>query len=455
MGRSLAGLPTPPATLIGGHLAELRRDRLGFFELAAKCGDFVPLRFGPRRILQINDPHAIEEVLVTKNRSFHKHFALKMTPSILGNGLLTSDGPHWLRQRRMAQPAFSQQKIASYGADFVSLTSEQIADWKDGEERDISREMMQLTLRIATRVLFSSEISGREQNVGQAIINAQHFFLKRFNSLIRFPLWMPTPANRRFNQLVKELNDIVYGLIRARRHDSRDRGDLLSMLLHAQDEDDQGRMTDRQLRDEVMTLFLAGHETTAQMLSWTWRALAQNPRILEKLQNEIEREVGDRPPTPADPARMPYLEQVLLEALRLYPSAYLIGREAIENCEIGGYDIPRGMTIWTCQWTMHRDPRFWDDPLEFRPERWESDPLAKQPRIIYFPFGAGPRVCIGNTFAMLEAGLILITLMQQVRIQLNPGQNIKPIAAFTLRPNGPIRFTVEKHTRLDRSAHVA
>lgn len=451
MGRTLEGLPHPPRTWLGGNLAGLRDDRLKFFEQARDCGDYVPLRFGPRKVVQVNDPHGIEEMLVGKNKHFRKHFALRMTPMLLGNGLLTSDGPHWLRQRRMAQPAFHPQKIAAYGEDFVRLTEQQVAEWKPGEERDIVQEMMTLTLRIATKVLFSSEITGREQDVGKAIVTAQHHFLERFNSLVRFPSWFPTPANLKFKKMVRELDEIVFGLIRQRRADKQEKGDLLSMLLHAQDEDDKSRMSDKQLRDELMTLFLAGHETTALMLSWAWRALAQHPEILQKLQNEIDQELGGRTPTPADMPRLKYLEHFLLEVLRLYSSAYLIGREAIEPCEIGGYEIPTGMTLWACQWVMHRDPRFWQDPLAFEPERWETDPLAKQPRLIYFPFGAGPRVCIGNSFAMLEAGLIVSTLLQRVKVQMKPGTDVHPLAAFTLRPSGPIPFTVEKRSDADRA----
>lgn len=442
-------------TMIGGNLAQLRADRLGFFEEVREYGDMVPLRFGPRKVAQVNDPRAVEELLVTKNRSFRKHFALRMTPVLLGNGLLTSDGPHWLRQRRMAQPAFGPQKIAAYGRDFVSLTNEQLAEWKEGENRDICQEMMTLTLRIATKVLFSSAITGRERDVGQAIVTAQHHFLQRFNSLVRLPGWFPTPANLKFSRMIGDLDDIIYGLIRKRRNESEPRDDLLSILLHAQDEDDQSRMTDKQLRDELMTLFLAGHETTALMLSWAWRALALHPAILEKLQGEIDRELDGKTPAPADIPRLKYLDYFLHEVLRLYPSAYLIGREATEPCEIGGYDIPKGMTLWACQWVMHRDPRYWEEPLVFRPERWEDDPLAKHPRLIYFPFGAGPRVCIGNTFAMMEAGLILATLLQQVRVNMNPGTDVHPTAAFTLRPSGPIPFTVEKRPRIERQVEVA
>jgi len=441
--------------MLGGNLAQLRANRLGFFEQVSEYGDLVPLRLGPRKVVQVNEPQAVEEMLVTKNRVFRKHFALRMTPVLLGNGLLTSDGPHWLRQRRMAQPAFGQQKIAAYGRDFVSLTNEQLAEWKEGEDRDICQEMMTLTLRIATKVLFSSAITGRERNVGQAIATAQHHFLQRFNSLIRLPGWFPTPENLKFRRMIRDLDDIIYGLIRKRRSESEPRDDLLSILLHAQDEDDQSRMTDKQLRDELMTLFLAGHETTALMLSWAWRALAQHPEVLEKLQGEIDRELDGRLPTPADIPRLKYLNHFLHEVLRLYPSAYLIGREATEPCEIGGYDIPQGMTLWACQWVMHRDPRYWEEPLVFRPERWEDDPLAKHPRLIYFPFGAGPRVCIGNTFAMMEGGLILTTLLQQVRVNMHQGTDVYPTAAFTLRPSGPIPFKVEKRPRVDRQVEVA
>lgn len=454
MGRNLANLPHPPRTLLGGNLRQLRQDRLGFFEHVREFGDYVPLRFGPRHVVQINDPPAIEELLVTKNKSFRKHFALRMTPVLLGNGLLTSDGSFWLRQRRMAQPAFVPQKISEYGSDFVQLAVRLISEWSDGERRDICQEMMTLTLRIATKVLFSSEISGRERDVGQAIMTAQHFFLQRFNNLVRLPVWFPTPGNLKFRGMIRDLDEIIYGMIRKRRSESHPREDLLSILLHARDEDNQSQMTDRQLRDELMTLFLAGHETTALMLSWAWLALSQSPEILEKLTSEIDLELTSRLPTPADLPKLTYLDNFLHEVLRLYPSAYLIGREAVEPCEIGGFEIPSGMTVWACQWCMHRDPRYWDDPLEFRPERWVDNPPSKQPRLIYFPFGAGPRVCIGNSFAMMEAGLILATLLQRVRVNTLPGTVVRPTAAFTLRPSGPIPFSVEKRPLKDLPVDV-
>lgn len=443
-----AAAPSPPGpkrTLIGGNLPEFRRGRIEFLNRCVRdYGDFVSLRFGPKRIILVNDPESIEYVLSTHSRDFIKHFALRLNPIVLGKGLLTSDGDFWRRQRRLAQPAFQRQRIAAYGPTMVEHTQRLLAGWREGETRDILQEMMRLTLGIAAKTLFDADATDQAQRVGDAMRVAQESFVARFNRGVPIPLFVPTPGNLRLKRAVRQLDAIIYDFINRRRAGGEDKGDLLSMLLHARDEDDQGRMTDVQLRDEAMTLFLAGHETTALTLAWTWYLLATHPDAEEKLLAEVVGALGGLPPTVDDLPNLPYAEAVILESLRLYPPGYVIGREAVEACELGGYRVPAGMTVLMSPWLMHRDARYFDQPEEFRPERWENDLLKRLPRIVYFPFGAGPRRCIGDAFAMMETVMVLATIAPHYRFTVAPGQDITPVPTFTLRPKDGIRAVLAK-----------
>jgi cytochrome P450 len=428
--------PGPKGRFFSGHLPELRRDRLAFVTRCAReYGDFVSLRVGRRQIVLVSDPDAIEYVLVTASRQFAKHFALRLNPLVLGNGLLSSEGDFWLRQRRLAQPAFHRQRIAAYGASMVEHTLRLLAGWQEGQRRDIFTEMMQLTLGIAAKTLFDADVDGQAAAVGDALRVAQDCFIARFNSLFHLPAGFPTPANLRLRRAVRQLDAIIYGFIRHRRQTGEDKGDLLSMLLHARDEGDQSQMTDKQLRDEAMTLFLAGHETTALLLSWAWYLLARHPEAEARLAAEVRAVLGGRPPTVADLPHLPYTETIVAEVLRLYPPAYTIGREALRECRLGPYRIAAGTTLLMSQWVMHRDPRFFDRPEEFHPERWADGLAARLPRYAYFPFGGGPRRCIGDTFATMEAQLVLATLAQQYRFTLATDEAVRPRPTFTLRPD--------------------
>lgn len=429
--------PGPPlSSWLGGHLDRFRTGRLQFFTEAARTyGDVVRLRLGHRRVYLLSHPELIEEVLVTQNHNFIKHFALRLNPLVLGKGLLTSEGEFWLRQRRLVQPAFNRSRIARYGPAMVAATERVTAAWRPGERRDIMVEMMRLTLEIAAETLFGAEVGGEAQAVVDALNVLQEQFLNRFNSLLPTPMWIPTPANLRQRRVVRRLDEILYGFIRSRRQQNVDKGDLLSILLHARDEDDGSRMTDRQVRDEAMTLFLAGHETTALTLSWTWLLLAQHPRAEEILVEEWTQVIGGRTPTVEDWPRLHFTEQVILESMRLYPPAYIIGREALADCSVGGYHVPRGTTLLMSQWSVQRDPRFYEDPDAFRPERWTEAFHKSLPKFAYFPFGGGPRQCVGNLFAMMEMALVLPTIGQRFRFALEPGKTATPLATFTLRPN--------------------
>ncbi len=426
--------PGPRGTLVGGSLAEFRRSRLDFLTHCARdYGDVAQWRLAHRRVYLVSDPNLIEEILVTQSRHFIKHFALRLNPLVLGKGLLTSEGDFWLKQRRLAQPVFNRTRIASYGSVMTDQAARVLADWKPGEARNIVPEMMRLTLGIAAKTLFDAEVGGEAQIVVEALQVLMDNFLSRFNSLLPPPIWLPTPGNLRLRRAIRRLDEILYGFIRQRRAHPAASDDLLSLLLHARDEADGTGMTDRQVRDEAMTLFLAGHETTALALSWTWYLLAQHPEVEAKLHAEVDAVLAGRVPTADDQPRLRYTEMVALESMRLYPPAYTIGREALVDCDIGGYLVPRGTTVLMSQWVLHHDPRYFPEPQRFRPERWETE-TARLPKFAYFPFGGGPRLCIGNTFAMLELVLVLATIAQRYHFRLQPGHAVTPLATFTLRP---------------------
>jgi cytochrome P450 len=430
-------LPLPPGPrghFLAGNLPEFRRDRLEFLTHCARdYGDVVRIRFGTRRIFLVSRPDLIEEILVTQSKNFIKHFALRLNPMVLGKGLLTSEGDFWLRQRRLAQPAFVKQRLAAYGPDMVSAAQQVMGSWQPGETRDMMTEMLRLTLQIAAKTLFDADITGAAAEVGEALKVLQESFLARFNYLLPVPLFIPTPGNVRLWRAVRRLDDIIYGFIHQRRASGADKGDLLSLLLHARDEEG-GQMSDRQLRDEAMTLFLAGHETTALTLAWTWSLLATNPQAEERLVAELRQVLGGRLPTVEDWPRLKYTEMVIQESMRVRPPVYMFGREALQACTLGDYRVPRGTTLLMSQWVMHHDRRYFDQPEEFRPERWADGLAQRIPKFAYFPFGGGPRQCIGNTFAMMETVLVLATLAQRFRFTLAPGAQVEPIPTFTLRP---------------------
>lgn len=431
--------PGPKGTWLGGNLAEYKTGRLAFLvRCAREYGDVVSLRFGPRRIFLVSNPHDIETILVAENHNYIKHFALRLAPLVLGKGLLTSGGDFWLRQRRLIQPGFSRQRIAAYAPLMVEATQELLASWQPGQKCDILTEMMRLTLNIAARTLFGSDVSSSASSVSQALQILQDAFLVKFNSLIPIPEFIPTPGNLRLRRAVRQLDAILYSMIRQRRSSQEQRGDLLSLLLHARDEVDNTGMTDRQLRDEAMTLFLAGHETTALTLSWAWYLLSQDPRAEARLVAEVQAVLGSRTPTADDCPHLPFAEAVILESMRLYPPAYIIGRENLHACEVAGFHAPPGTTMLMSQWVVQRDPRFYEHPEQFLPERWLSGLAQRLPKYAYFPFGGGPRLCIGNTFAMMETVLVLATLARHYCFTLVPDHVVEPLPTFTLRPRNGI-----------------
>jgi cytochrome P450 len=436
--------PGPRGNWLLGSLLEFRRDLLGFYERCARdYGDCVAFRLGSRRVYLLSHPEHIEYLLATGARNFAKRtYVLNLLLPLLGNGLLTSDGDFWLRQRRLMQPAFGRQRIAGYSQAMVSRTLGMLERWRDGETRDLHAEMMRLTLEIVGETLFGADVSGDAQEVGEVLEVAMHNFIARWESALPVPAWLPTPGNLRYRRALRKLDRVIYRIIHQRRAEGGRGEDLLSLLLRAHDEG--GGMTDRQLRDEATTLFLAGHETTANALSWTWYLLARNPEVEAKLLAEVQNVLGGRPPTVADLPRLPYCERVVTESLRLYPPAYGFGRLAVRDCEVGGYRVPRGTTVIVSQWVTHRDPRFFEDPLAFRPERWAGDLHKRLPHYAYFPFGGGPRLCIGSNFAMLEAVLVLATVVARYHFTLLPDPPVVPRPVVTLRPAHGIFATLRK-----------
>lgn len=447
----MATLQHPPASRglpLIGHLNEYRKDTLGFLEgMAKEHGDVIHLRVLDYSFYLVSHPELIEEVLVTKSKSFIKSKDYRDELSFLGNGLINSEGSFWLRQRRLAQPAFHRKRISSYGETMVSYAQRLLTSWdasaNRGAERDVNEDMVRLTLEIVAKTLFHVDIAEDAHEVGEALDVFMH------NTRTDKPLWQmlipkgfPTPANRRFKRANQEMDRLVYDLIARRRESGKDEGDLMSMLMQTQDADTGESMTDKQLRDELLTILMAGHETTANALSWTWVLLARHSEVEAKLHAELDEVLGGRAPTMQDLPRLRYTEQVIKESMRVSPPVWGVGREALEDCEIGGYAVPKGMQVSITQWLVHRDERFFEDAKAFKPERWTQGFEKSLSKFTYFPFGGGPRLCIGNNFAMMEAVLLLATLAQKYRLELTHPEEVVPQPTITLRPKNGVKVRV-------------
>jgi cytochrome P450 len=440
-----AAVRGPRGRQVLGNLGDFQRDQLGFYRSCARYGDVVPVRFGPRRAVLLYHPDAIEEVLVARSRDFVKSPGVRLLRPLLGDGLLLSEGDVWLRQRRLVQPAFHRQRVAAYGDVMTAYAGRHLDGWKDGDVRDVHREMMALTQAIVAKTLFDAEVADEAHEIGTATHVLMQDFAARLGSLVQLlPSWVPTPANVRARRAIRRLDGVVYRMIAVRRQRGEDRGDLLSILLQARDADDGTRMTDRQVRDEVMTLFMAGHETTAVALSWTWYLLAQHPEVEARLIEELRAVLGGRAPTAADLPRLPYTEMVVTESMRLYPPAYALGRQAASATEVAGHPLRAGVIVILPTYVVQRDPRWFEEPEAFRPARWEDDGGRRLPRYAYFPFGGGPRLCIGNGFAMMEACLLLAAIAQRFRLALVPGQRVTPTPYVTLRPEPGLRMRLAR-----------
>jgi cytochrome P450 len=427
--------------LPGASLLAFQRDPIGFLSrTAARQGDVAELRLGPQSVVLLSHPDDIRDLLVTNNKSFVKGRALERAKRLLGEGLLTSEGAYHLRQRRLVAPAFHRQRVAAYGASMARFADEQQAAWQPGAVVDLAHELMRLTLRIAGQTLFDVDTSATADEV----YGAMHDLLALF-TVVSLPFAdaldeLPLPGTIRFRAARARLDRIIYAMIAERRASGEDRGDLLSMLLAARDaEGDQGGMTDEQVRDEALTIFLAGHETTANALSWSFYLLSQRPDVAARLHAELDAVLGGRAPTVDDLPQLRFTEQLLAEAMRLYPPAWLLGRRAIEPFTVRGRQYPAGTIAITSQWLVHHDPRFYPDPFRFDPERFSPQARAARPKFAYFPFGGGPRICIGEQFAWLEGVLVLAAIARRWQPALLPGHPVVLHPTITLRPRHGLR----------------
>lgn len=435
--------PGPRNWIPGRHLRALQYRPLSFLSaLSREYGDASMFRIGPQPVFFFAHPDQVRDVLIARNASFVKGLALQRTKVVLGEGLLTSEGELHKRQRRLAQPAFHRERIQRYGEVMVEKGLRARERWRDGEEIDVAHEMMRLTLAVVAQTLFDADVDDEADEIGDALTQLMLMFPLLVHPLAQFFLRFPViPQIWRFRRALARLDRTIYAIIEERRKTNVDRGDLLSMLIAATDvEGDGGGMSDLQLRDETMTIFLAGHETTANALAWTLYQLARNPEVERELHRELDSVLAGRTPSPADYPRLPYTEMVLAESMRLYPPAWGIGRFAIEDVRIGDWTVPRRGLVLVSQWVTHRDPRFWPDPERFDPLRFTIDAKLSRPKTAYFPFGGGPRICIGESFAWMEGVLLLATLAQRWKFERGP--DVEPHALITLRPTGAMRMRV-------------
>ena len=413
---------------------EFNTDALGMVERQKReYGDMVMLEIlGTKQIL-VSNPELFREILVTKASSFDKDKEYKDTKKglarFLGNGLIVSDGEFWKKQRKLMQPAFHVKRIADYAGTMGRYTEDMLDSWRDGNQVDVAHEMMLVTLRIVAQTIFNTDIKGNADNIATTMEAINETAGQ--NTIL--PAWVPTPNELLARRSVKEMDAYVYGLIEERRKNIQDEGDLLSMLLLAEDEDGN-RMSDKEVRDEAVGLFLAGHETTANALNWTFYVLAQNPDVEARLHEELDRVLAGRTPTMEDLRDLPYTAMVIKESMRWMPPVSGVGRIATEDVQIGDYLIEAGTSFILNFYSVHRDTRYWDDPLEFRPERFESEQDSERHRYAYLPFGGGARVCVGNSFATMEAQILLATIAQRFSLSLAPGQDVIPVARITTYP---------------------
>jgi cytochrome P450 len=442
--------PLFPGWPVVGALPALQRDLLGTFERAARLGDVVRFQLFHRTGHLLVHPDAVKHVLVDEHRKYGKqtrgYDTLRL---VLGQGLVTSEGELWRRQRRIAQPAFHHARLVNFGERMVRAGEQLLERWAApaarGEALELDRAMMQVTLQIVGECLLSVDLSDESDVVGSAVGTMLRQSVRRITRPLRSPpLSLPTPGNRRFLRARAALDEVVYGIIRERRARPSEAVDLLAMFLEARDEETGEGMNDQQLRDEVITMVTAGHETTANALTWTFYLLGRNPEARSRLEAELDAVLAGRAPTVAELGALPYTEAVLKESMRLFPPVWMIGRSAQQPDEVGGYAIPAGSMMFLSPWITQHDARFFPEPARFRPERFLAPEAERIPRFAYFPFASGPRVCIGNGFAMMEARLLLALIAQRYRMQLVEGQAVVSEAAVTLRPRDGLRVMLER-----------
>lgn len=443
-------VPGPAGFPLIGNLIEARRDTLQFvLDLSRNYGPIARYRIGGFTGYSLHDPKLIGEVLQANPHTFSKdNLNYNMLKPVLGEGLLTSDGDEWLRQRRMVQPLFHRERLERLSEIPVKATLNMLRCWDErldhNDTVDLSREMAHLTLEVLGQSFFNTELISPTHRLASAFSTLNREVTHRFQSLVRLPLWVPSRRNLAYRRALKTLEGEVYQLISGRRQSPQDREDLLGALLHQMDSDEGAESTDQRIRDQVMTILLAGHETTATLLSWTWYLISLHPATEERLRAEVENVLKGRLPTADDLSRLVYAGRVIDEALRLYPPVWIISRTAEEAIQLAGKQIPAGSVITISPYAMHRHPDYWNNSEAFDPDRFKTERSENRPAFVYFPFGGGPRICIGSHFAMIEAKLVLSTMLQRVKLELAANQEIEPEPLVTLRPRGGLPMKVHK-----------
>ncbi len=443
----VAGVP------VLGKLLDFSSDQLHFLQsIAADYGDIVHYRLLTNDSYQLNHPDYIQQVLVTQADKFEKSALDRaILRRALGDGLLITEGKFYRRQRKLVQPAFHSKRISAYADLMVDLTERLMDDWHDGAAIDVHEAMSTVTRRIVLKALFDTDETPETEEIAEAVDTINHISEDAYKRGFVYPEWLPMPSVRAGKRAVAQIDRLILGIIEERRQSGEDKGDLLSMLLLAQDEDDGAGMSDRQVRDEAVTLFVAGHETTANALSWALYLLARHPAVEAKLHAELDQALAGRAPTLSDLAQLPYTDRIIKEAMRLYPPAWMLNaRTPLEDVTIDGYTLPRGSMIFISPYVMHHDARYFPEPDQFDPDRWTPAFEKALPRYAYFPFGGGPRVCIGNSFALMEARLVLATVAQHYTFSIT--DTIKPEPLVTLRPHGEIRATLKQRVALPAAA---
>ena len=442
-----AAPPLLPGKPIVGSIFDLTKDQLGFLQHLTSLGPVSRFRMFNLTVYQISEPAEIQHVLQDNARNYVKGKLFDFMRNLVGNGLFVSDGEFWLRQRRMMQPAFHQRRLVSLVEGMVTETQVSLERWSqaaaNGQVVDIAEEMTALAMRVVTRALFSSGLSGKEKRLAEAVTLILDEISFRFRMPFYPPLSFPTPRNRRTQAALRTIDDVVFEIINTRRSTPGDEGkdDLLAMLMEARDEDDGKGMTDSQLRDETLIMFAAGHETTANAMAWAFYLLDRHPEVFTKLRAEVRGVLNGRAPTAGDLPKLVYTRMVIEEVLRLYPPLLTTNRQALKDDVIGGYTIPAGAAISISPYVLQRDPRYWEDPEKFDPERFSPQAADERPRFAYFPVGGGPRLCIGKEFALFESTIVLAMTVQRFDWQLAPGADVHPLQMVTMRPNSvPVIF---------------
>ena len=442
-------VPGPKGTFFWGSLPELRKDMLGLYRDAAReYGDVVRLRFAGVDTFMFSHPDHFKYVLQDNHRNYRRNqFFNSIIKTFVGTNLFTSDGDDWLSRRRLMQPAFHRQRISGFGELMTAATANMLERWQagqDGRRLEIDQEMMAITLQIAGQALFSIDLHGEASELGEAFTALSEYVNYRFGHPFVPPMWVPTHANRRLVEARRVLDRRIQAMIRERRQNAGERGDLLDMLMAARDADTGLGMTDEQLQHEIAVMMFAGHETTAAALTWAFYLLSQNPAVLAKLRAELDANLAGRVPAVRDLPQLPYNRMIVDEALRLYPPALGITRQTIRPDEVGGYRIPAGAGVSLIFFNVHRDPRFWVNPERFDPERFTPERSAGRHAFAYLPFGAGPRLCIGNQFALTEAQIVLAAISQRFDLALLPGHPVRPNPLFITRTSNGLPMTVRR-----------